>query len=92
MVSVPTPWPLIAPPETSWPVEAHWLFVKVQSMTVSEPPSSKIAPPPFAVLVVFVTSVVKPSVNVRFCTVRSGVATFQALVMCRMREACRRSA
>src|ERR1700690_1836012 len=33
-MSVPIPWPLMAPPETSCPVEAHWLFVKVQSMTV----------------------------------------------------------
>ena len=40
---VPTPWPLMAPPDTSCPVDAHcWLFVNVQSMTVSDPPSSKI--------------------------------------------------
>ena len=52
-MSVPTPWPLMAPPETSCPVEAHWLFVNVQSMTVSEPPSSKMAAPPSVVDVVF---------------------------------------
>ena len=74
-------------PDTSWPVAAHWLCAKVQSMTVSEPPSSKMAPSPLAVLVVFMTSEVNPSTNVRFCTVRSGVARFQALVRCRMREA-----
>ncbi len=57
-ISVPIPCPLMAPPETSSPVVAHWLFVKVQSMTVSEPPSSKMAAPPSVVAVVLSTSVV----------------------------------
>src|SRR5580704_7654306 len=57
-MSVPMPWPLMAPPDTSSPLDAHWLFMNVQSMTVSEPPSSKIAPPPSLVDVVFGTSVV----------------------------------
>ena len=55
-------------------------------MTVSEPPSSKMAAPPSVVVVVSGTSVVKPSSKARFCTVSRGVATFHALVMCRMRE------
>ena len=57
-MSVPTPWPLIAPPDTSSPVEAHWLCMNTQLLTVSEPPSSKIAAPPSLVFVVFITSVV----------------------------------
>src|SRR5208283_41265 len=55
-------------------------------MTVSEPPSWKMAPPPLAVLLVLGTSLVKPSTNDRFRTVSSGVATFHALMMWRMRE------
>src|SRR6185312_10168911 len=87
MRSVPTPCPLMAPPETSCPLVAHWLCANVQSMTVSEPPSSKMAPPPCLVLVVLATSLVKPPLKVRCCTVRSGVATSKALVRCRIRVA-----
>ena len=52
------PWPLMAPPETSSPVDAHWLPVKVQPMTVRDPPSSKMAAPPSEVDEVLGTSVV----------------------------------
>src|SRR5580692_7939772 len=44
-----------------------------------------MAAPPWSVADVFMTSVVKPSVNVRFWTVRSGVVTFHALMMCMIR-------
>ena len=54
-------------------------------MTSSEPPSRKIAAPPWVVALVFATSVVKPPVNARCCTVSFGVVTFHALARCRMR-------
>src|SRR5580704_233611 len=51
-------------------------------MTVSDPPSSKMAAPPSEVLDVSGTSLVKPSVNVRFWTTSFGVARLHALLMC----------